>query len=578
MSTTGNIRFKFNNAEDLTNTLVNTSRKHLEENPFSIEKYLESKDPDDKTTNARTGDFIECKLMAEPTEGSTLSRSGTYYVFTADETRYNIAPTTEWQHRYYAFYRMDIELIAKDYTPDLTWKELYDKTYYRVKKDNGEETKTHSMWGVDVKAKDGDKVVTGYLTVKQILEAINSDITGKKVASADGKRKLEGKDQILYIDGSNLYNILSTSKKEGTTTTKYSLADLKTDLGVNALVFLPERTTSTDDNFAKKSSDGVFYAGKDINITDKQPFFSPHDININYPNVAKYDRILTSEQNGQVCNASVVLPFDIDLDDEGYHDIEGGGRFYLAKLKDNQTLKKEVGNDINTAKAFFDKITEKKGAANTPYVVKVENQNKEDENISFKVRCVGSKIVATPYQYSEAGIKTNGIFTPLGSVRGYYGGDEYNFTPTGTFRGYTFENAGNASTKEQIFYFARNSFYTSKTLRANEPMLVQPFRSYFDYTVNGTNNSKLSRFFISFDDSDEFGGTNGINEIERDVDLAVIPGKGVITLVARADKDVTIHAVNGHTIDKCNLNAGESRTVAVPAGVYVINGVKMVVK
>ena len=165
----------------------------------------------------------------------------------------------------------------------------------------------------------------------------------------------------------------------------------------------------------------------------------------------------------------------------------------------------------------------------------------------------------------------------MGSVRGYYGGDEYNFTPTGTFRGYTFENAGNASTKEQIFYFAKNSFYTSKTLRANEPMLVQPFRSYFDYTVNGTN-SKLSRFFISFDDSDEFGGTNGINEIERDVDLAVIPGKGVITLVARADKDVTIHAVNGQTIDKCNLNAGESRTVAVPAGVYVINGVKMVVK
>ena len=563
-ATAGNIRFKFNNAEDLKNT-SDQEHNYLIETPFTVEKYLGSEDPDG---GDNTGAFNDVKLKASV----DAQKAGTFYVFTADETRYNIAPTTAWQHRYYAFYRMDIEVQAKTYTPDLTWKKLYDKTYYRVKKDSGEETKTHSMWGVELKAKDGNKIVDGYLTVQQILDEINSDINNSSKQTADGT------DQILYIDGSNLYSITNSSIKSNGTTTTRTVAQLKEGLGANAIIFLPENTTSTLDNFAYMTSSGSFRAGKDIVITDKQPFFSPYDIQIESPNVAKYDRMLTSEQNGQVCNASVVLPFDIDLDDEGYHDIEGGGRFYLAKLKDNQTLKKEVGNDINTAKAFFDKITEKKGAANTPYVVKVENQNKEDENISFKVRCVGSKIVATPYQSSEAGIKTNGIFTPLGSVRGYYGGDEYNFTPTGTFRGYTFENAGNASTKEQIFYFARNSFYTSKTLRANEPMLVQPFRSYFDYTVNGTNNSKLSRFFISFDDSDEFGGTNGINEFERDVDLAVIPGKGVITLVARADKDVTIHAVNGQTIDKCNLNAGESRTVSVPAGVYVINGVKMVVK
>ena len=58
----------------------------------------------------------------------------------------------------------------------------------------------------------------------------------------------------------------------------------------------------------------------------------------------------------------------------------------------------------------------------------------------------------------------------------------------------------------------------------------------------------------------------------------MIPGDGTITLMARADREVTIHAVNGMTIDKCTLRAGDSRTVNVPAGVYVINGIKMVVK
>ena len=81
-----------------------------------------------------------------------------------------------------------------------------------------------------------------------------------------------------------------------------------------------------------------------------------------------------------------------------------------------------------------------------------------------------------------------------------------------------------------------------------------------------------------FGENDEMGGTNGITDVQRDADLAIIPGKGTITIMARADKDVTIHNVRGITVNKCNLRAGDSETINVPAGVYVINGVKMVVK
>ena len=109
-----------------------------------------------------------------------------------------------------------------------------------------------------------------------------------------------------------------------------------------------------------------------------------------------------------------------------------------------------------------------------------------------------------------------------------------------------------------------------------QSLKIYPFRSFYEYPAPAT--AKMTSFRIVVGDNDEMGWTNVIDEIQRDADLAVIPGSRSITLMARADKNVTIHAVNGQTVDKCNLRAGETRTVSVPAGVYVINGVKMVVK
>ena len=78
------------------------------------------------------------------------------------------------------------------------------------------------------------------------------------------------------------------------------------------------------------------------------------------------------------------------------------------------------------------------------------------------------------------------------------------------------------------------------------------------------------------DDDDTTG--IGISEVQRNSNLAIIPGDGYITIMAKADSNVAIHTVNGMTVEKCNLRAGETRTVAMPSGIYVINGVKMVVK
>ena len=567
VKTVGNIRFKFNNAEDLTNTQTNTGTKYLEETPFTLAGYLATTDPDGKISG--TGQFIPCQLKA----ASTTQNSGTYYVFTTDETRYNIAPTTAWQHRYYAFYRMKINLRAEDFNPIVTPVEVYDTTYYRDAKDNRAYL---PQYGVKLSTKEtitiddgngGNKQSKGYLTAGQIGYQLNQLKKTNKI----------NPDQILYIDGSELLSIVEIGDS--------TISLLKSALGKNALIFLPENTTSTLDNFAFKTQSGTFRAGKDIVITDKQPFFSPYDIQIDNANFAMYDRKITTAQNGKVYNGTIVLPFTIDLNDDHQHvnqvkDKNGktiGAPFSLYTMADDKELKKVKEFD-NEVVQFFEIFEGKESEANKPYVVHVYGDGEDqDSNNSFKVRCKGSLVVATGDPNAASFDNTKSGYFYNETAGGTYDGAPYSFKHTGTYRGYTFKNAGDPATKEQIFYFAEDCFYTSKTLRKNEPMYVQPFRSYYDYTTTSSG-AKLTKFRLAFSDIDEMGGTNGIDEIKRDVDLAVIPGNGNITLMARADKDVTIHAVNGMTVDKCSLRAGETRTVSVPAGVYVINGVKMVVK
>ena len=324
-SVAGNIRFKFNNAEDLSNT--GSGEGYLEDYPFSVKSYLGSADPDGTT---KTGAFIDCKLNASAT------KSGIYYLFTADETRYNIAPTKAWQHRSYAFYRMDIELQAKTYTPDLVWEKIYDtdKTYY----DNG---KTNSQWGLKLRTTDEGEVVKGYLSVKEILDAIDA-------RTADDSAAPVGKDQILYIDGSELYSIINSSIKEGESTTTLDLSDLKQGLGKNAIVFLPENTTSTLDNYAYKTSSGSFMAGKNFVLTDKQPFYSPYEIQVDAANIAKYERLVTNGKNGKVTAASIILPFQILVDDEGAHtNADGTKAFSLHQMQEESCLSDEAPEGIN---------------------------------------------------------------------------------------------------------------------------------------------------------------------------------------------------------------------------------------
>ena len=564
----GDREFKFNNAADVSAGRAD----YFEEYPFSVDKYTSS-----TQSGGNGGKF-------EPVTCASDGAEKTAYIFTCDETRYNISPVTSTQHRYYAYYQMDIKLQKRTFDGKFEPEEIYSNTLY------GSETdlKRKSQWGVKLGTKQtieiddptsptGKKEVNGYLTVDQIKTGIS------KLSEADP-------DQFLYVDASELFSVCAL----GTTT----LDDIRTGLGPNVLVYLPEGMSTDYPNFAAKSGTS-FQATKNIILTDKYPFFAPYNIQIINDNHAYYKRLITSAQNKKVWNGTVILPFTIDVNN-GVHEneyteeqvtpeaIAANGdpkcRFTLATMNPTKAISHDNGTaPIDYGVGYFSPLANNitRTVANRPYVVQVDKtyEDYDDDNSSFVVVAPNALIEATPKAY-------NGIFTNETATGDFTNGKttaSYKFTHTGTYTGVEFDKVvdgvhkGAAEADEQVFYFAHDYFLDSRTLNKPLSLKMLPFRSYYVYEAN-TSGAKLTQFRIVFGENTEMGGTNGITDVQRDADLAIIPGKGAITIMARADKDVTIHNVRGITVNKCNLRAGDSQTINVPAGVYVINGVKMVVK
>lgn len=526
----GNIRFKFNNAEDLDNTGGQTGTAILEEYDFSVSKYLSSEDPDG---SGETGAFNQIVLNS----GSAQTKSDVAYLFTADETRYNIAPTTAaaWQHRSYAFYRMDITLEAKSYTPDLTWTKLYDHTCYADKdKNNKDVDADKSMWGVKLGTLDETgKKVEGHLSAAEIAQAIADAFTSA------GTNHPTSQDQILYVDGSDLTTIVSSKA--------ITVEGLNAMLAPNCLFFLPKNMTSTADNIAYKTSSGSYNAAKNIVLVDRKPFFSPYDIQVGAsPNYAMYTRNVTWQKNGKATNASLIVPFVIAVDSVGKHDDGEGNVFYVYQIQsDGDCLSKNPQADddfLHVLPLEGMKETE----PNVPYVVSVK-EAPNDANVSFVVKQTGALLKATTEMdknnYEFTGAEGYGI-DPKATVK---------FSMKGSYSGQKISKAD-----RNVFYFAKNMFFDIKSLSSwITDLYVYPFRGYFDYTTTGGAKT--------FNSLDIFFGENfevdGIEAVESEP-IAV-------------DADAPVYDVQGRMI---STSVRELAGKKLARGIYVVNGVKFTVK
>ncbi len=530
----GNIRFKFNNAEDLVSSAEGTG--YLEENPFSVSKYFNTEDPDG---SGETGAFNQIVLNASVEN----QKSDVAYLFTADETRYNIAPTTAWQHRSYAFYRMDVELEAKSYKPELTWTKLYNETCYADQEGEGENKKDvdafKSMWGVKLGTLDNGKKVKGHLSVAEIDQAIAAAFT------SEGDNHPTSHDQILYVDGSELNTIVSSKA--------ISLEELKAKLAPNSLFYLPQNMTSTADNIAYKTSSGSFMAGRNIVIYDRKPFFAPYDIQVGAaPNYVKYTRNITWQKNGKVTNASLVVPFVIAVNKEGVHDDGEGNVFSLNTIQGENCLSDDPAANadyIHMLPVTGVKTTE----ANVPYVVSVDPENiPTDPNTSFVVKQTGALIKATPKNDdATVSILTGEPGTGKSDLA------TYTFTPTGSYAGQILKKG-----TDHVYYFAKNMFVSIEDLNMSRQGLENwlycyPFRAYFAYEKSGSS-KEINNLSIIFGENTE---VNGIQNVE--------------TEAVAVDPDAPVYDVNGKMVA---TSVREIAGKTLQRGIYVVKGVKFTVK
>lgn len=541
----GTEAFRFNNADELGNEVHSTDTKYFNEFPFSKEAYK-------KTTG---GEFKELSLMKDGSE--------VRYLFTADETRYNISPATATEHRSHAFYVMDIQLVLKQYKPKFTWVPIYTSTCYE---ENGKDVEK-PQYGLKLGTTEmGESGKMGYLTVDQINKILLNDNEILGSGSTPRPAEIKSPEQVLYVDASDLMTVVY--RKATIEGGKDDLDQAMSLLGKNALFYLPENLAPAKNNFATKTGTGEFRACKDIVITDKKPFYAPYNIRVDAAQTATYTREITVPKNGKATFASVMLPFTLSINNDGVHTNEDGScKFRLSKMNENSciTLSQNEASKPNNykAKAKFIPLTGTSTKANTPYMVEVLSAPTSDK-ISFIATQKGSDVVASTSMANDTYLFKGE------AAKGKIGQYDVNFTNYGSYSGKKLNK------NRKIFYFSGNMYLCSKNLDAEFPWLyVYPFRAFYEYT-GGADAKDLSGMSVIYDDSQD--EATGIANLQPRPNLAVQAGNGTITFAATVDSKVNIYTVTGTLASSVNVKAGSTETINVPAGMYVINGVKVIVK
>ena len=551
----GKVPFTFNNAKTVT-----ANGGEFEENPFNPGKYGES----------NFDDFIfETNEM-----GTNPATVKTAYLFTCDETRYNIAPTTATQHTAYAYYQMKIDMQKKDYRPNLEWTKVYakDNTFYSA----NNAYKTDAMWGLTVTTEpvtDDQGTHSGYVTVSKLLDVIEKGLPEVPAQGTEpAKPAVQGLDstgenapksmsQILYIDGSNLMSIVENQTVSGTgesaTTTSHTVDELMTGLAANALVYLPYGSKPSNDNFAYNTiaqyTEGnnnnpvtpSFRGASNIVLTDKNPFYAKYGIQVDAAKSAKYTRQITKSTYTDETYATVILPFEIALVN-GQHADDYGTLEFLQMNENNATADdyNYMGKTI-----FFSKTNAEKVEANTPYALHVV-ENKGEDGV-FTVNQKGAVIIATPAEAKN----DNSLFsateiTAKGNLTDKDGNSSsYTFSHKGSFSGYRIPKKS-----PKTFYFANGGFYSSVELKdAYKTVDLLPFRSVYEVTSDGSAKVGFLRFVEGENE------TSGIDVFKA--------------ASAEVDMNAPVYDLQGRMVAPSYREAK-----GLQNGLYVVNGVKIIVK
>lgn len=480
------------------------------------------------------------------------------YIVVCDETRYNIAPTTKPRHAIYAYYSTDLKLTTVDYKPEITYTKVYDDAVIPT----GPDKNYYVGATLQLRDKAGSLLPegTGYAYTKQIIDQIDADIAAHKTnAPVDAKH-------ILYFDASKVNSLLFSSNNEAWG----QLEDLKLDLGKNALIFLPTGVTDNHDNVASKSLSGDdFIAENNIVLEDQWPFFSPYDIRINAANEVSYKRFVANNNDTKQW-VSIVLPFTVAVDTETGQYINEDDKcdFTFFKMNTTNAFSKPnpsgelIFTDID---AHFSPCT---GVSTTQpndaYIVRIDRaeMTEKEAKLMFILRQRGSTIVKTPVGRTIPGTVSSGTID----------GQNIDLTPQATFSGAEVDKT------KGIFYFNKDKFVSSLALDMSNTVKVLPFRSYYDCTGTSTGKRNIRYINISLEPNNTPTDIQEVTSKATNAGFVFSSQAGQLTVKATKDLRVNVRNVSGQTIDVKALKAGESHSVKLPSGIYVVNGTKVMVR
>lgn len=478
------------------------------------------------------------------------------YIVVCDETRYNIAPTTTPRHAIYAYYSTDLKLTTVDYTPEITYTKVYDDAVIPT----GPDKNYYVGATLRLKDKAGSLLPegTGYAYTKQIIDQINADIAAHKTnAPVDA-------NHILYFDASNVNSLLFSSNNAEWG----QLEDLKSKLGMNALIFLPTGVTDNHDNVASKSLSGDdFIAENNIVLEDQWPFFSPYDIRINAANEVSYKRFV-AHNNDTKKWVSIVMPFTVAVNTEtgqySNEDDKCDFTFYQMNATNAFSKPNPSGELIFTnIDGHFSPYTGVPVTQpNDAYIVRIDRaeMTEKEAKLMFILRQRGSTIVKTPVGRTIQGAASSGTVD----------GQNMDLIPQATFSGAEVDRT------QGIFYFNKDKFVSSLALEMSNTVKVLPFRSYYDCTGTGTRNIRYIN--ISLEPNNDPTDIQEVTSKATNAGFVFSSQAGQLTVKATKDLRVNVRNVSGQTIDVKALKAGESHSVKLPSGIYVVNGTKVMVR
>lgn len=478
------------------------------------------------------------------------------YIVVCDETRYNIAPTTTPRHAIYAYYSTDLKLTTVDYKPEITYTKVYDDAVIPT----GPDKNYYVGATLTLKSQDGTALQegTGYAFTKQIIDQINADIAAHKTnAPVDAAH-------ILYFDASKINSLLSSNTNAAWGT----LEDLKSKLGKNALIFLPTGVTDNHDNVASKSLSGDdFVAENNIVLEDQWPFFSPYDIRINAANEVSYKRFVANNNDTKKW-VSIVMPFTVAIDTETgqYSNADDKCDFTFYQMNRNNAFSKPnpsgelIFTDIDVH--FSPYTGEPVTQPNNAYIVRIDRaeMTEKDAKLMFILRQRGSTIVKTLVGRTIQGTASSGTVDGLNMT----------LTPQATFSGAEVDKT------KPIFYFNKDKFVSSLALEGVPTVYVLPFRSYYDCT--GTLTRNIRNINISLEPNNDPTDIQEVTSNATNAGFVFSAQAGQLTVKATKDLRVNVRNVSGQTIDVKALKAGESHSVKLPSGIYVVNGTKVMVR